>query len=212
MPADLPVPELRDYRRINAELARLLDAGETRVRLAGVEGQRLLLHGLAGAWDAVVEVAGDAGPELAAELDAPNLLVVCTGSAADGAGRDARGGRLLILGEAGASTAYGLRGGAVIAARSAGPRAGLNLAGGTLALLGPTGQLVGERQSGGLIYARAAGLGPHPGRGRRGGRLIPIGPAREADPAGEVDALHDAVRGLGPWLGEGLSRWRQVDA
>jgi len=196
---DLPVPELRDYRRINAEIARHLDAGEIRVRLSGVEGQRLLLHGLAGPWDAIVEVEGDAGPELAAELDAPNLLVVCNGDAADGAGRHARGGRLLILGTAGTATAYGLRGGSVVAAQATGPRAGLNLAGGSLVLLGPAGQLAGERQ-------------PHAGRGRRGGGLICIRLAEESDPAGEIEPLRNALRGLEPWLGAGMSRWRPVDA
>ena len=40
------VPEVRDYTRINAELVRLLDAGHRRVRLAGVDGQRLLVQGL----------------------------------------------------------------------------------------------------------------------------------------------------------------------
>lgn len=212
MIVDLPVPELRDYRRINAEIARHLDAGEIRVRLSGVEGQRLLLHGLAGPWDAIVEVEGDAGPELAAELDAPNLLVVCNGDAADGAGRHARGGRLLILGTAGTATAYGLRGGSVVAAQATGPRAGLNLAGGSLVLLGPAGQLAGERQSGGLIFARAEGLGPHAGRGRRGGGLICIRLAEESDPAGEIEPLRNALRGLEPWLGAGMSRWRPVDA
>ena len=212
MRAELAVPELRDYRRINAELARLLDAGEPLVRLAGVEGQRLLLHGLAGAWDAVVEVQGTAGPELAAELDAPDLLVVCTGGAADGAGRGLVGGRLLILGDSGAAVAYGLRGGSVIVAGTAGPRAGLNLAGGTLALLGPSGSLAGERQSGGRIYARADGLAAHPGRGRRGGEFLLIAPALEPNPPDGDGSLLDALRGLEPWLGERSSRWRMADA
>ena len=81
------VPELRDYQQINAELVRRLNLGQPHVRLEGVEGQRLLVSRLAGAWQAVIEVDGNAGPELAAELDAPGLTVVCRGSAADGAGR-----------------------------------------------------------------------------------------------------------------------------
>ena len=32
----------------------------------------------------VIEVDGDAGPELAAEMDAPGVTVVCRGSTADG--------------------------------------------------------------------------------------------------------------------------------
>ncbi len=56
------IPDIRDYQRINAELAQLLDAGHPRVLLAGAEGQRLLVAGLAGAWSATVEVEGRAGP------------------------------------------------------------------------------------------------------------------------------------------------------
>ena len=68
-----PIPEVREYPRINAEVVRHLDAGHARVVLAGAGGHRLLLHRLTGPWNAVVEVEGHAGPELAAELDAPGL-------------------------------------------------------------------------------------------------------------------------------------------
>src|SRR4051794_29906274 len=64
----IPVPELRDYHQINAELVRRLDLGQRHVRLEGVAGHRLLVAGLAGPWQAIVEVDGNAGPELAAEL------------------------------------------------------------------------------------------------------------------------------------------------
>ena len=50
------IPEIRDFERINAELVRYLDTGHGKVRLAGAEGQRLLVAGLAGGWNAVVEV------------------------------------------------------------------------------------------------------------------------------------------------------------
>ena len=92
------VPELRDYQQINAELVRRLNLGERHVRLEGVDGQRLLVSRIAGAWKALIELDGNAGPELAAELDAPDLTVVCRGSAADGAGRGLAAGRLLIGG------------------------------------------------------------------------------------------------------------------
>jgi len=192
----VPVSELRDYRRINAELSRLLDEGHPRVRLEGVEGQRLLLTGLAGGWDAVVELDGSAGPELAAGLNAPGLLVVCQGDAADGAGSGLFGGRVLIAGDTGAVVGYAQRGGVVVVAGSAGPRAGLNQSGGTLVLLGPAGRLAGERQSGGTLFVRAEGVGPHASRDRRGGRLV----AGDAHEDGEYRA---AVSGLGPWI-EGL--------
>ena len=44
----IPVPELRDYHQINAEVVRRLDRGESRIRLDGPAGHRLLLAGLDG--------------------------------------------------------------------------------------------------------------------------------------------------------------------
>jgi glutamate synthase domain-containing protein 3 len=182
--AVVSVPEVRDYQRINAELVRLLDAGCRRVRLAGAEGQRLLVAGLAGGWDAVVEVEGNAGPELAAGLDAPNLVVIVHGSAADGAASMLRAGLVVIRGNAGPAIGYAQAGGSIIVVGDAGPRAGLNQSGGDLTLLGRVGALAGERQSGGRLFALGPALGPHRSRGQRGGRFVAAaGPDAGAPPA-----------------------------
>jgi glutamate synthase domain-containing protein 3 len=166
------VPELRDYQQINSELVRRLNAGQTHVRLEGVEGQRLLVSQLKGHWHAVIEVEGNAGPELAADLDSPGLTVVCHGSAADGAGRGMSAGRLLILGTAGSVLGYVLRGGLIVAARPVGPRAGLGPRGGDLFLLDRCGALAGERQSGGRLYLHPGLAGTHLGFGSRQGEVI----------------------------------------
>lgn len=168
------VPELRDYQQINAELVRRLTLGQRHVRLEGVEGQRLLVSRISGSWQALVELEGNAGPELAAELDAPGLTVVCRGSAADGAGRGLAAGRLLIQGTAGAAIGYFQQGGLIVAAGDVGPRAGLAQRGGDLVLLAATGALAGERQSGGRLLYEQARVGPHFGHARRGGRLIAL--------------------------------------
>ena len=194
------VAEVRDYPLINAEVEARLRLGLGRVILAGVEGQRLLLAGLSGPWEAVVEIQGRAGPELAATLDAPGLRVVCQGPAADGAGRALRAGRLLIRGDAGAGVGYTQAGGTIVVAGSAGPRAGLDQAGGTLILLGEVGRLAGERQAGGRLYAVGDRLGPHAGLGRRGGRLIRLSVGGEPAVADDRLAFRDALDGLGPWL------------
>jgi glutamate synthase domain-containing protein 3 len=190
------VPEVRDYHRINAELARLLDRGHNRVRLVGVEGQRLLAAGLAGAWRAVVEVEGRAGPELAAGLDAPAVIVVAYGGIGDGGARDLRAGSVVVLGDVGTAFAYRQRGGIAVAAGWAGPRAGLEQAGGCLVLAGPAGPLLGERQAGGRIFALGP-VGPHAGRGRRGGRLL-----LHDDSATPQDhaCFRDLIQTLRPWL------------
>lgn len=197
------VPDLRDYDRINAELLRCLDEGHTRVRLVGAEGQRLLASGLCGTWQAVVEVEGDAGPELARDLDAADVTVVCRGKAGDGAGSSLRAGRLVILGEVDDALAYAQSGGTVAALNGAGHRAGLNQRGGVLVLLGPVGRLAGERQGGGRLFAFEERLGPHSGFGHRGGRLIRM-PTQE-DPASRLEpedseSFWQVMRELSPWL------------
>lgn len=179
--AVLSIPDIRDYERINAEVAQRLDEGACRIRLAGAEGQRFLGAGLAGSWNAVIEIEGWAGPELAADLDAPGLTVVCHGPAGDGAGRSLRAGRLLIRGPAADALAYAQVGGTILAAEGAGARAGLNQRGGVLAILGPVGRLAAERQAGGLIFAYRDRVGPHAGRGARGGRLVLLNPARDSE-------------------------------
>lgn len=183
------IPDIRDYERINAALVQFLDDGHPRVRLQGAEGQRLLAAGLSGAWRAVVEVEGRAGPEVAAELNAPGLTVECHGPVADGAGRSLRAGTVVIRGDAGPALGYALEGGAILTVGNAAARAGLNQRGGVIVVLGAVGRLAGERQSGGLFFARGGQLGPHAGRGARGGRLVRLGPAGN-DLAG-VD--HDAA-------------------
>jgi glutamate synthase domain-containing protein 3 len=194
-PAVVPVDEIRDYHRINAEITRLLNLGHVHLRLGGVGGQRLLLAGLSGPWEAAVEVVGAAGPELAADLDSPGLVVLAHGAAADGAGRGLRAGTLWVRGRAGDGLAYGQRGGVVAAVGPAGHRAGLAMQGGLLLLLGGAGRLAGERQAGGLVVARA-GLGPDAGHARRGGRLVGPGEPIEDEVA---STLHGALGPLRAW-------------
>jgi glutamate synthase domain-containing protein 3 len=199
----LSVPEIRDYQRINAELVRLLDEEHRRVRLAGAERQRLLVSGLSGPWDAVVEVDGAVGPEFAADLDAPGLTIVGRGPAGDGAARGLRAGRVVILGDAGEALPYAQAGGTVVGARSAGPRAGLGQRGGVLAVLGAVGPLAAERQAGGQFFVFADRLGLHAGRGRRGGRLVRLSALEHGPEAADPDetrAFLALVLELAPWL------------
>jgi glutamate synthase domain-containing protein 3 len=185
---DVPVvsiPDIRDYHKVNAELVALLDAGYRRVRLAGTEGQRLLVSGLRGSWNALIEIEGRAGTELAAELNAPGLSIVCRGPAADGAGRGLRGGRLIILEAAGPAVGYAIEGGTIVVLGPVGPRAGLNQHGGTIVVLGPVGPLAAERQAGGRFVAFEDKVGPHAGRGRRGGALDFL--SRSAPPLAPAD-------------------------
>lgn len=169
---DIPVALVRDYHQINRELARTLDLGKARIRLVDVEGQRLLASSLRGSWRATIEVVGNAGPELAADLDAPGLTVLCTGSAGDGAGRGLRAGRLAICGDVGDAVGAGMRGGAIVVSGRAGHRAGLRLRGGTLMLCGSSGRLLADRQSAGVIVAEVRTSRSPIGRSGEGGIRI----------------------------------------
>lgn len=204
---EVPVHEIRDYQQVNALVAGLLDRGNTRVRLLGVSGQRLLLSGLRGGWRAVVEVDGPAGPELAAGLEAPGLIVVAHGGAAAGAAGGMRAGGLVIQGPSGDALAYRLAGGTVAAVGPVGHRAGLELRDGVLLLGGPTGRLAGERQRGGLIVALDPALGPHAGHARLGGLLIRPGESAEPDLAARIGRVLDD---LSPFLPPGFGRGVRV--
>jgi formylmethanofuran dehydrogenase subunit C len=171
-PVVLSVPEVRDYARINSQVLRWLDSGRTRIELAGVAKQRLLLAGLVGSWEARIDVQGDAGPELAAGMNAPNLIVTCLGSAADAAGRELAGGTLRILGNAADCVGYRQRGGSIFVAGSAGHRAGLEMSGGLIVVLGDSGRLCGHGQHGGRLIVRGT-TGPFPGFARDGGGFFP---------------------------------------
>lgn len=168
----ISVTELRDYHQINAEVVRRLNRGAGLIRLDGPAGHRLLLAGLQGPWRAVVEIAGDAGPELAAGLNSPGLTVVCRGSSADGAGSRLSAGVLLLQGPTGTAVGYRQSGGLLIAASAVGPRAGLGMTGGDLVLLGRVGPMAGDRQTGGRLFLPASDVGPMLGRESRGGRRI----------------------------------------
>jgi glutamate synthase domain-containing protein 3 len=192
------VPELRDYHQINGELLHRLNLGERHIRLQGADGQRLLVAQITGAWQALIEIDGNAGTELAAELDAPGLTVVCRGSTADGAGRGMAAGRLLIGQSAGAALGYFQRGGMILANGNVGARAGLNQLGGDLVLLERVGALAGERQSGGRLFFKQGHIGLHAGRGRRGGRLVslPLEQPLESDLAQDDRHLVETALGL----------------
>lgn len=150
------VDEIRDYARINVEVARLFDSGVSRIHLARCGGQRLLLFGLRGPGGCLIEVEGDVGPEFAAELDAADVRVYVRGSVADGVARGMRSGAVLVAGNAGDVAGYAMAGGTLAIAGSAGRRVGLDMTGGLIAVHRGTGGLVGERRRGGAIEVAGA--------------------------------------------------------
>lgn len=199
------VPELRDYRRINAELVRRLDRGEGHIRVEGAEGHRLLLAGLAGSWRATVVIVGWAGPELCFGMNAPGVTVVCLGSSGDGAGGGFRAGTLLLMGSSGTAVGYHQEGGLIVAASGVGPRAGLGMRGGDLVLLHSAGPLAGEAQRGGRVLLPVGRVGRNWAWGARGGQRhwTPSWSPTEPEPAAG-QALRAAARLLAGFADDGL--------
>ena len=171
-PPVIMIPEIRDYKRINAELIDLLNRGHRTIRLESAEGQRLIASGLMGTWSATIEIHGWTGPETAANLNAPNLTILANGPSLDGAARGLRAGRVLFSEDVGDAAGACQSGGTLVVSGSSGHRTGLGQAGGHLAIFGASGRLAGERQVGGWIFLRGRPIGPYLGRAGRGGRIV----------------------------------------
>ena len=168
------VPEIRDYERINLEIAARLQAGFRRILLQGVEGQRLLVSGLSGDWQGTVILRGRAGPDLGAGLNVPRLTVICEGDVADGVGHSLRGGLILVRGDAGTCAGYGQTGGQIVIEGNAGPRAGINQKGGLLAILGQAGDFAGERRRNGILALFGDRVGKLRDHAATGGRFLDL--------------------------------------
>ena len=170
------VAEIRDYERINAEMVQRLDAGRQKILLKGAEGQRLLLAGLAGPWTAVVEIEGNAGPELAAAVSSPRADGASRreGRRRSGPGpprgpsdRPRRRGRRARL-RSGRGDHHRRRG-----RRDTAP--GWASAAACSSSWGASAGSPAIARRGARLFVLADRLGPYAGRGQRGGRTRPAG-------------------------------------
>ena len=203
----IQVPEIRDYREINAGIVRGLDAGADRVRLIGASGQRLLAANLAGTWRALIEVFGDVGPEVGTGLDAPGLTLLIRGASGHGAGSGLRAGRLILNGSAGDLVGYAIRGGSILLTGRSGHRLGARQMGGLIVSGGASGRLASERQSGGVHLRLGSPTGPDLGHGRSGGHILIPGLIAESvildrPDSSDRDDFGRAVTDAGPTLPE----------
>jgi len=156
------LPEWRDSLAVNQEIRRALLSGRTNVHLTGARGDRLLLNGLTGSFEARIRIDGDVGTELARDLNAENLFVVVNGSVGSGTGMGMKAGTLCITGTSGALLGTQMQGGDIWAMSLVGSRAGYRATGGTLRTIHPPGPLLLDRSHGmhyGKIDADAPDLG-----------------------------------------------------
>jgi glutamate synthase domain-containing protein 3 len=91
------------YRQLNEAVRSAFDGGARTVRLTGVNGQRYIGTGIAGA-DRLIEVEGTPGNDLAMFMDGPVVVVrgnAQHGDAGDVLGYGMRGGKVLVRGDVG---------------------------------------------------------------------------------------------------------------
>ena len=140
------------YRELNREIRRLVAAGEDRLLLRGVNGQRYIGAGLKGM--ARLEIEGTAGNNLGAMMN--GLSIYVHGNVQDGAGNTMSGGEIVVRGSAGDITGYAMRGGKILIQGNAGWRVGIHMKSredqpAVLVIGGKAGDFLGEYMAGGTI-------------------------------------------------------------
>lgn len=165
--------------RTGPQLNQLMEqAGEGRVCLQDVCGQRYLAAGRAGF---SLDIHGTPGNALGAWLDGCTIRV--HGNAQDAVGDTMNSGSIRIEGMAGDAVGYAMRGGEIFVRDSAGYRCGVHMKASDrtqplLVIGGTAGSFLGEYLAGGSILVLGIGaedrvpVGNFCGRGMYGGRII----------------------------------------
>ena len=168
------------YRQLNEQVREAVDAGETRIVLRNVNGQRYIATGLRGR-GVHIEVNGVPGNDLAAFMDGPTVHVM--NNAQDGCANTMNAGKLFVHGDAGDVVGYGMRGGSVYVKGRVGYRVGIHMkaykaqspvivAGGT------AGDFFGEYLAGGTLILLGMDrdgqplVGDYCGTGIHGGQIF----------------------------------------
>lgn len=200
------------YRELNARVRELVAAGETRLTLRNVRGQRFIGDGLKGK-DVRISIYGVPGGDLAAFMDGPTVEVF--GNGQDAVSNTMNEGRVIIHGHAGDALGYGMRGGDLFVRGNAGYRVGIHMKAfktqiPALIVGGCVGDFFGEYMAGGLLVVlgldRAPGqrlVGDYLASGIHGGEIF-LRTAPDALPKAKylsIDAVSgDALKNLTPRL------------
>lgn len=151
------------YRELNRLVRTRVAAGEKRLTITNVRGQRYIADGLQGK-DLRIEIHGVPGGDLAAFMDGPTVVV--HGNAQDAVGNTMNEGRVIIHGHAGDALGYGMRGGDLFVRGKAGYRVGIHMKAfknqvPAVIIGGCVGDFFGEYMAGGILIA--LGLSRAPG-------------------------------------------------
>jgi glutamate synthase domain-containing protein 3 len=116
------------YRDLNQRIRELVAAGQRRIEIVNVSGQRYIGTNLFGAVDRGgirIRVHGTPGSDMAAFMDGPEIEVF--GNAQDAVGNTMNCGRIVVHGSAGDVLGYGMRGGEIFVRGNVGYRVGIHM-------------------------------------------------------------------------------------
>jgi glutamate synthase domain-containing protein 3 len=153
------LPEWRDSHAVTQQVGLALNKGYRQISLTGARGDRLLLAGLSGPWEAEVRIDGDVGTEFARGLNATGLFVLVNGSSGAGAGYGLKAGTLVVAGKSGAMLGTHIEGGEIWALGFAGSRLAHCSKGGRIVVGNGIGPMAMDRRISGTLTIRAY---PHP--------------------------------------------------
>jgi glutamate synthase domain-containing protein 3 len=146
------------YRELNARIREAVAAGEKKLELVHVNGQRYLADGISG--EITLDIHGVPGNDLGAFMDGPTIRV--HGNAQDGVGNTMNAGRIIVHGHAGDVLGYGMRGGEVFVRGPVGYRVGIHMKAfrdrrPVVIAGGVAGDFLGEYMAGGLLVVLGLG-------------------------------------------------------
>jgi glutamate synthase domain-containing protein 3 len=153
------LPEWRDSHAVTQQVGLALNKGYRQIFLTGARGDRLLLAGLSGPWEAEVRIDGDVGTEFARGLNASGLFVLVNGSSGAGVGYGLKAGTLVVAGKSGAMLGTHIEGGEIWALGFAGSRLAHCSKGGRIVVGNGIGPMAMDRRISGTLTIRAY---PHP--------------------------------------------------
>jgi glutamate synthase domain-containing protein 3 len=147
------------YRRLNAQLRKLVSAGTEKIVIHNVCGQRYIGTDLNKPVE--IDIHGTLGNDLGAFMEDP--IITIYGNAQDGTGNTMNAGKIVIQGRAGDITGLSARGGEIYVRESVGYRAGIHMKACEekmpALVIGCTAQdFVGEYMAGGVLVLLGIGL------------------------------------------------------
>lgn len=111
------------YRELNQRVREAVAAGNTRIHLLNVNGQRYIGAGIRG--NVTITIDGVPGHDLAAFMDGPTFII--NANAQDGVGNTMNSGKVVVRGGAGDVLGYGMRNGKLFIRGDVGYRVGIHM-------------------------------------------------------------------------------------